>query len=126
MTLTCYCIGTSDRKRTYIGATNDFKRRLRQHNGEIVGGAKYTKGGSWSPIILVTGFTDRSSLLRFEWWWKHIQRKNRENPLYRRISMLENLLQKPQWGELTVYTDEETAALINIKNEICDICDVYL
>ena len=26
----------------YTGITTDMKKRLRQHNGEIVGGAKYT------------------------------------------------------------------------------------
>jgi putative endonuclease len=27
----------------YTGVTNDLKRRVRQHNGEIVGGANYTR-----------------------------------------------------------------------------------
>ena len=27
---------------TYIGATNNLKQRIRKHNGEIKGGAKYT------------------------------------------------------------------------------------
>ena len=28
---------------SYVGMTNDFFRRFRQHNQEIKGGAKYTK-----------------------------------------------------------------------------------
>ncbi|MGB0189286.1 MAG: GIY-YIG nuclease family protein, partial [Aequoribacter sp.] len=27
----------------YTGVTTDVERRLRQHNGEIVGGARYTR-----------------------------------------------------------------------------------
>jgi structure-specific endonuclease subunit SLX1 len=36
-----YCISTIDPPtRTYIGATTDVDRRLRQHNGELSGGAR--------------------------------------------------------------------------------------
>ena len=28
---------------TYVGITNNPEQRLRKHNGELVGGAKYTK-----------------------------------------------------------------------------------
>ena len=33
---------------TYIGMTNNKIRRLRQHNGELVGGAKYTTSKAMS------------------------------------------------------------------------------
>ena len=37
----------SDNK-SYVGMTNDFFRRIRQHNKEIKGGAKYTsKSNNW-------------------------------------------------------------------------------
>lgn len=39
-------------KRTYVGSTNNIERRLRQHNGEIVGGGKYTAKGR--PWVLIT------------------------------------------------------------------------
>jgi len=35
----------------YSGVTTDLKRRLRQHNGDIVGGARYTQGRR--PVALV-------------------------------------------------------------------------
>ena len=43
---------------TYIGMTNDFLRRWRQHIGDLKGGAKYTtrKGKDWYPILIIDGF----------------------------------------------------------------------
>ena len=46
---------------TYAGVSPDPVRRLRQHNGEIKGGAKYTtsKGEGWKHFCLVSGFQDK-------------------------------------------------------------------
>jgi len=55
---------------TYVGITNDPARRLRQHNGEIAGGAKYTtrtKGGVWKFLYIVSGFPNSSSAGQWEW-----------------------------------------------------------
>ena len=45
-----FLINTKNRC-TYIGCTNNTKRRIRQHNGDLVGGAKFTKrnkrNGQW-------------------------------------------------------------------------------
>ena len=42
----------------YCGITNNLKKRLKQHNGEIKGGAKYTR--SHSPCKLVYKEKSRS------------------------------------------------------------------
>ena len=58
---------------TYIGMTNDFFKRWRQHNGEIKGGAKYTtrRGKNWYPICIIDGFPDKKSECQCEWRFKH-------------------------------------------------------
>lgn len=53
----------------YVGITNNFTRRLRQHNQEIKGGARYTKRGDkggWSPVIIMTGFQTHRAVLQCE------------------------------------------------------------
>lgn len=53
---------------TYIGFTLDVPRRVRQHNGEITGGAKRTaRHRPWKPVVFVTGFASRTAALQFEW-----------------------------------------------------------
>lgn len=56
----------SNGTRTYIGSTTDVKRRLRQHNGEIVGGARSTRGHKWNLVMYLSGFPNRSSACRWE------------------------------------------------------------
>lgn len=75
---------------TYAGVSPDPVRRLRQHNGEICGGAKYTtgRGAGWTHICLVSGFQDKIQALQFEWAVKHFPprgaggRANRIKKLY--------------------------------------------
>jgi len=40
---------------TYIGCTENFLRRLNQHNGLEAGGPRITKraAGSWEPVIII-------------------------------------------------------------------------
>jgi structure-specific endonuclease subunit SLX1 len=83
---------------TYVGATVDLDRRLRQHNKEICGGAKATgkkvsKGQTWRRICYVSGFPDWQSTLQFEWRWKQITRKlERDEPILRRMKALKKLI----------------------------------
>lgn len=52
--------------RTYIGSTTNPHRRLRQHNGEIVGGARATRGKQWVLYSYLKGFENRSAACRWE------------------------------------------------------------
>lgn len=72
----CYVI--ENRGATYVGVSPDPVRRLRQHNGEISGGAKYTtsKGAGWTHVCLVEGFRTKQEALQFEWAVKHVPPRN--------------------------------------------------
>jgi predicted GIY-YIG superfamily endonuclease len=84
----------SDNK-TYVGMTNNLQRRLRQHNCEIAGGAKYTHGHTWIRMCYVSGFPDKIGALRFEWRWKYFTRKHPSAPTSydRRIAALSDTLE---------------------------------
>ena len=67
MSYLCYLIVSFDSSKTYIGITNDFTKRLRQHNGEIKGGAKYTtQGRPWRLVAHIKGFENHIQVLQFE------------------------------------------------------------
>lgn len=95
-----YLLLSTNNNNTYVGATIDVNRRLRQHNSEIKGGARATtsrvsKGETWRRICYVGGFPDWSSALQFEWRWKQISRKinqKSKKPLEKRMEALHLLL----------------------------------
>lgn len=93
-----YLLESSD-KATYVGATKDLTRRLRQHNKEIKGGAyatgaKVDKGEYWDRVCYVEGFPDWKAALQFEWAWKYYSRKLPKSmlPLERRRQALNTLI----------------------------------
>jgi ribA/ribD-fused uncharacterized protein len=93
-----YLLEAQDGKGTYIGATVDPDRRLRQHNGERVGGARRTAGRQWNRVLYVSGFPDWRAALQFEWAWKHVSRKTAKKtgkggPIANRLVALQTLLQ---------------------------------
>ena len=73
MSYVCYLLTAPNTFRTYIGITNNFTRRLRQHNSEIKGGARYTTSYSrqWKGTVIVGEFDKKGDALKFEWAAKH-------------------------------------------------------
>jgi len=92
----CYLlVTTAGKQKTYVGVTPDLDRRLRQHNGEMSGGAAATAGRTWERVCHVRGFPDARAALQFEWRWKQISRRlfsSGEEPLARRLKALQELL----------------------------------
>lgn len=97
-----YLLQSSDQKNTYVGATVDVQRRLRQHNNLISGGARATtskvksKGVEWQLVCYVKGFPTWVCALQFEWRFKQLTRKlswvKDKNPLEKRRMALEELM----------------------------------
>jgi predicted GIY-YIG superfamily endonuclease len=64
----CYVLESTTCNMTYVGFTTDPHKRLRQHNGEIKGGAKYTRAGRpWKMVVYLTGFKTKTHALQTEW-----------------------------------------------------------
>ena len=75
---------------SYVGMTNDVTRRFRQHNGDLNGGAKYTKKRNfWYPICIIDGFETMKEAMQCEWRLK----RGKGGP-YGRINYLNNFIQK--------------------------------
>jgi predicted GIY-YIG superfamily endonuclease len=101
----CYIIRSTNPNfinSTYNGSTNNLVRRLRQHNGEIVGGAKATKGkGPWVYIAIWEGFCSKCEALSCEWRIKHPtntrKRPSQYNGVNGRIKSLNLLIGLDCW-----------------------------
>ena len=109
---------------SYVGMTNDFFRRWRQHNQEIKGGAKYTKKKNyWYPICIIDGFPDKKSACQCEWRLKHS--KPYKGPLGRIQFLSKYISKNSQWTKksseinhqnLTIYIDSDFKEFFNENN----------
>lgn len=129
----CYILFTANpfySNQTYNGSTNDLKRRLRQHNGELVGGAKSTSNkGPWSYLAVFTGFETHKEALSCEWRIKHPTghrvRPRKYCGIEGRIKSLNLVLGLDKWTnnstglesgkEYTLYLHDEHIDLIDLN-----------
>jgi predicted GIY-YIG superfamily endonuclease len=110
---------------TYVGATVDLDRRLRQHNKEIKGGAhatgmKVSQGEIWTRAAHVSGFPDWQAALQFEWRWKQLSRKLPINmvPLERRMLALKELIDLPQsTSKAKPYAEWQSPPEVNVETD---------
>lgn len=71
-----YILRCADRS-LYTGVTRDLNKRLRQHNGELVGGANYTRARRPVEVIWSEPCEDRSEAQQREARIKQLTRKQK-------------------------------------------------
>lgn len=103
----CYVL-YNDAGLTYNGYTVNTERRIRQHNKELVGGAKYTgRHQGWKYLYIITSpqFT-KNTALSFEWSVKYPTNKRPRPRQYSspkgRIESLKLVLNNPKFSGLDI------------------------
>ncbi len=90
-------VSTVKPKKTYVGMTNHHARRLRQHNGVIQGGARFTRAHRpWKFIFHVTGLTHREALM-LEYAIKRKRVSGVSGPLGRIRTLVRLMTQVERW-----------------------------
>lgn len=105
-----YVITSAKRNRTYVGVTNNMVRRLRQHNEEIKGGAKSTRGlGPWNLVLRVTHLNKKLAY-QMEWAMHRLGRTCRPRgmtPVERRLyHLFDVVLQRDRVTKNAMLTSE--------------------
>ena len=121
-----YLLLSSDNA-TYVGATVDLDKRLRQHNKELKGGAvatgiKVAKGETWIRVAHVSNFPTWQAALQFEWRWKQLTRKitHTIHPLKRRMAALKQLLELDRpTSKAILYSEWPLPPEVHIEDDEC-------
>lgn len=122
----CYILRNKDvtyKNLTYNGSTNDPYRRLRQHNGEISGGAKATHGkGEWEIYVLLTGFKTHVNALSCEWKIKHPTNKKIRPKKYSgiegRVKALNVILNLDKWTNQCIDINKDCNYRLYITKDV--------
>ena len=88
----------------YTGITPDLRRRMRQHCGQLAGGAKYTHSHKPEALLRVWETVDHTAAARFECAFKQLTRIQKEQ-----------LLQIPEQWDAFLSLDAEPAAYAPIE-----------
>ena len=130
----CYILRNKNPKYghlTYNGSTNNPKRRLRQHNEEIVGGARYThgRGGGWEIYALLSGFPDHKNALSCEWRIKHTEGKPGKRPPQHcgvdgRVLALNDILKLETWTKQCAIRNCDMSLNLYLANDVKYLLDL--
>ena len=74
MCWTVYVLRSENHPATYVGIALDVERRVRQHNGELNGGARFTRAGRpWALAASYGPYASRADAQRAEYQLKNLR-----------------------------------------------------
>ncbi len=123
----CYLLTDAKEHFTYVGYTVNPARRLRQHRGEIKGGAKSTKKmqGTCKFVCVVGPFLNKRTALQFEWSMKH--NKPQRHYLKGRVRKLIELVTiVPKWTSSCIPTKKHPSLTLQwglLKSRVLNLLD---
>ena len=92
-----YLLKSEVSNRFYIGYTVNLRKRIRQHNGEISGGAKRTrKNRPWKIVMYISGFKYERTAMQYEYMIQHPPKKLRKKGggILKYMTIMKRLLQQ--------------------------------
>lgn len=104
---TVYLLENTSNNRTYLGITNNCIKRLREHNRELNGGAKYTRtfrgDGKWKYRVKIDNLT-KCDVLSIERKAKNKRKGAKgETPIKKRLNVLLPILESYPESNITYY-----------------------
>lgn len=133
MDYSCYLLRNTQethKTHTYNGSTNNLKRRIRQHNGNITGGARQTSrvSGGWEYYCIMCGFPDKINALQCEWRWKHPtgssgKRTSKYSGVHGRISGLNLVLPADRWTNQSMVANSTASFRLYIVHDVYHLLD---
>jgi len=92
-----YLLKSEVSNRFYVGYTVNLRKRIRQHNGEIKGGAKRTsRNRPWKAVMYVSGFKYERTAMQYEYMIQHPPKKLRKKGggILKYMTIMKRLLQQ--------------------------------
>lgn len=113
-----YLLKSTTTNKTYVGYTVNLQRRLRQHNGIIKGGAKYTITGRPFEMVCAIKFPNKIIALQYEWRNHHIPKNwTRKYGIIERIKNMKKILNMERFTSRAIPTNSFNVEIIWFINE---------
>ena len=99
----------------YCGITTNIERRIKQHNGELSGGAKYTRSRRPCRLVYKEKAENRSTASKREYWFKKLSRKQKEKYINYPSDSSSSTNEPPSTSSSGATSPPETSSVVSIE-----------